>query len=305
MNTFQGSMQPFPGLERWTRQVQLPRSGMSLYLYDTGQPAQGMSKTPVLLLHGLGDEADTWRHVLPAIAAEHRAIAPDLPGFGRSDKAKRKYTIPFFIETVLELLDALSIPRAIVAGHSNGAVIAQALALTHPERVERLVLISGSLVAKENPINLGLLLFLTPGVGEWLYNRLRKDPQAAYRTLEPYYNRLADLPQADRDFLYQRVNERVWSDGQRMGFLSTLRSLASWIAPQQKDLPARLKTWNISTTLIWGENDRVNPVANAHALAELLPAARLVLVSGAGHNVQQEKADVVVAAINEDRAAMA
>jgi pimeloyl-ACP methyl ester carboxylesterase len=181
----------------------------------------------------------------------------------------------------------------VLVGHSNGAVIAQAFAIDHPERVERLVLISGAIVSKENPLSLGLLLFMVPGVGEWMYNRLRKDPQAAYRTLEPYYNRLADLSQPDRDFLYQRVNERVWSDGQRRGFLSTLRGLASWIPSQQKDLPARLRGWAIPTTIVWGENDRVNPVGNARALAEMLPSARLVIVPGAGHNVQQEKPEVV------------
>jgi pimeloyl-ACP methyl ester carboxylesterase len=287
-------MQPFPGLERWSRQVQLPGSGISLHLYDTGED----SKTPVLFLHGLGDEADTWRHVLPYITNDYRAIAPDLPGFGRSDKAKRKYTIPFFVESMLALLDHFSVSRAILVGHSTGAVIAQAIALEHPERVERLILIGGSLVSQENRINRELLFFLTPGIGEWIYTRLRKNPQAAYRTLEPYYNRLEDLPQADRDFLYQRVNERVWSDGQRRGFFSTLRNLVRWISSQQKGLPDRLRGWNIPTTVIWGENDHINSVANARALINQLPSARLVIVPDAGHNVQQEKAEVVVEAIN-------
>lgn len=297
MNSFQGPMQPFPGLERWSRQVTLPASGINLYFYDTG----GDAKPPVVLIHGLGDEADTWRRVQPLLQAGYRAIAPDLPGFGRSDQGRRRYTIPFFVDTVLQLMDALSIPRAVLVGHSNGAVVAHALALERPERVERLVLISGSMVSKENKLNRDLLFFLTPGLGEWLYTRLRKAPQAAYRSLEPYYNRLEDLPQADRNFLYQRVNERVWSDGQRRGFLSTLRGLVAWIPAQQKDLPDRLKGWNIPTTVIWGENDQVNSVANAHALVDMLPSARLVIVPGAGHNVQQEKPEVVVEEIKRSQ----
>jgi pimeloyl-ACP methyl ester carboxylesterase len=287
-------MQPFPGLARWSRQLQLPAANLNLYLYDTGED----SKTPVLLIHGLGDEADTWRHVLPLISPGHRAIAPDLPGFGRSEKVKRKYTIPFFAGSLIELMDQLSVSRAILVGHSTGAVIAHSIALQHPDRVEQLILIGGSLVSKENRISAGLLLFLIPGIGEWSYNRLRKSPQAAYRTLEAYYHRLDDLPQAERDFLYQRVNERVWSDGQRRAFLSTLRNLATWISSQQKNLPARMNGWNIPTHVIWGENDSVNPVGNAHALKELLPSAQLSIVTGAGHNVQQEKAEVVAQAIN-------
>jgi pimeloyl-ACP methyl ester carboxylesterase len=296
MNTFQGPMQPFPGLERWSCKVKLPVSNIYLHFYDTGEK----DKTPVVLLHGLGDEADTWRHVISSVSAKHRVIAPDLPGFGRSEKGKLKYTIPFFVDVLLELFDALSISRAVLVGHSNGALIAHTFALEHPDHVERLVLISGSLVLKENRFDPGLLLFLLPGLGEWMYNRLRKDPQAAYRTLKPYYYSLEDLPQVDRDFLYQRVNERVWSDGQRQGFLSTLRNLVKWIPSQQKNLPARLRQLRIPTNIIWGEHDRINSVANAHALVDVLPASRLVIVSGAGHNVHQENAEVVVMAVTED-----
>jgi pimeloyl-ACP methyl ester carboxylesterase len=286
-------MQPYPGLERWARQVRLPASGDRLFLYDTG----GDDRPPVLLLHGLGDEADTWRGVLALIAAEFRAVAPDFPGFGRSDQAWRRSTVPFFVATLLELLDVLAISRTVLVGHSAGAVIAQALTLDHPERVERLVLIGGSLVLKENRFDPALLAFLVPGLGEWAYTRLRKDPQAAYRSLEPYYNKLVDLPQAERDFLYRRVNERVWSDGQRRGFLSTLRGLVGWLPAQQKKLPERLRGWQVPTTLLWGENDRIASIENARALVELLPSARLVTVPGAGHNLHQEQPEVVAKAI--------
>jgi pimeloyl-ACP methyl ester carboxylesterase len=294
-NPFRGPMRPFSGLEQWSRQVKLLQSGINLYLYDTAAEAQ----ISILFLHGLGDEADTWRHVLPLITADYRCLAPDLPGFGRSDKPDRSYTIPFFMSTMLELLDSLSISRAVIVGHSTGAMIAHQIALTHPERVERLVLIGGSLVSKSQPINPGLLLFLVPGLGEWTYNRLRKSPQAAYQTLESYYSRLEDLPQADRNFLFQRVNERVWSNGQRKGFLSTLRNLAAWLPTQQKDLPKRLRGWAVPTDVIWGEMDHVNPVENAHALIELMPSARLVIVPKTGHNLQQERGQIVAEVIND------
>jgi pimeloyl-ACP methyl ester carboxylesterase len=286
-------MQPFPGLGRWSHQVRLPSSGVKLHVYDTGEE----SKSTAVLLHGVGDDADTWRHVLPLINADYRVIAPDLPGFGRSEKVKRSYTIPFFAGSVLELLDYLSVKRAVLVGHSMGAIIAHTIALEHPERVERLVLISGSLVSKVNHLDLGLLLFLTPGLGEWAYNRLRKNPQAAYRTLEPYYNRLQDLPKTDRDFLYQRVNERVWSDAQRQAFLSTIRNLAIQVSSLGKEFAAHLHDWNTPTSVVWGENDHINSVENAHALIKMLPSARLVIVPGAGHNIQQEQAAIAAKTI--------
>ncbi len=293
MNAFQEPMQPFTGLEGWARQVALPASGARLFLYDAG----GGPGTPVVLLHGLGDEADTWRHVLPALASDCRAIAPDLPGFGRSGPPPRRNVLPFYLETLLALLDALEIPRAALVGHSAGAMIAQAFALEHPARVERLALVSGGLVQAAGRINSGLLLFMVPGLGEWIYTRLRRDPQAAYRTLETYYHRLEDLPRPDRDFLYRRVNQRVWSDAQRRGFFALLRGMAGWLPAQHRRLAERLAGWSIPTTVIWGEDDRVTPVENARALVEMLPSARLVTVPGAGHNVQQEQPLAVVEAI--------
>ena len=295
MNKYQRTMQPWPGLEPFIRRVNLPRSESDLFVYDTGPGGH----PPILLLHGLGDEADTWRYLIPALSPEYRVIAPDLPGFGRSDQAARAYTIPFFQEAILELMDALSLPRAVLVGHSMGAVIAHAIALQSPERVTGLVLISGSLAVRSQKINLGTLLFLVPGLGECLYKRLRKDPQAAYRTLEPYYYRLADLSEIDRMFLFQRVNERVWSEGQRRAFLSTLRNLAAWVSSQQARLVSQLSGLQVATQVIWGKQDRINPVDNAQGLLQFQPGARLTLLDETGHNLHQERPAEVARTISE------
>jgi len=123
----------------------------------------------MLLIHGLGDEADTWRHLITPLSADRRVVALDLPGFGRCDKPERPYTIPFFQNIVIELLDTLAIQRAVLIGHSLGAVLAHSVALNYPERVERLILIDGSLVARAQKIDLATMFFLLPGLGEWLY----------------------------------------------------------------------------------------------------------------------------------------
>jgi pimeloyl-ACP methyl ester carboxylesterase len=296
MNRFQKPMQPWPALEPYARSIYLAKGGLTLYVFEAG----AADAPPMFLIHGLADEADTWRHLIPPLSTQYRVIAPDLPGFGRSEKPDRAYTVPFFQDVLLELLDTLEVERAILVGHSLGAVIAHAFALSHRERVERLILIAGSLVARSQKVDLATMLFLVPGLGEWLYNRLRKDPQAAYRTLEPYYSRLEHLPEVDREFLFQRVNERVWSDGQRRAFLSAFRYLARWIPGQQRTLPSRLATLDVPTLVLWGEADRMMPVENGHALVELQPTARLVVVPGAGHNVHQEDPEAVVEALQAD-----
>lgn len=293
MSTQGHSMAPWPPLEAHARRVALPRSGVSLFLYDTG-PAE---TAPLVLIHGLGNEADTWRHVIPRLASRFRVIALDLPGFGRSDKPRRAYTVQFFGEVLLQLLDALGIARAGLVGHSLGAIIAHSVALQQPGRVGRLVLVSGGLFAPSQKLDAAMLILLTPGVGEWLYRRFQKDADAAYRSLEPYYAHLDGLPESERAFLYRRVNERVRDEDQRRAFFSAFRRLALWLPARQRGLREALAHLAVPTLVVWGEADRVNPVANGRALAEAQPSARLVVVPGAGHNVQEEQPEAVAAAI--------
>ena len=292
MNQFQNPMKPFPGLENFARKVQLPKSQCAVHIYEAGEK----SAPPMMLVHGLGDDADTWAHLIPALSQTHHVIALDLPGFGRSEKPNRAYTLSFFESVVLELMDTQQISQAVLVGHSLGAMICHTIALNHPELVNKLVLLDGSLVARAQKLNRTTLMFLIPGLGEWLYNSMRRDPQAAYASLAPYYADMQHLPESDRQFLFQRVNERVWSDEQRRAFLSTLRNLASVLA-NQKDLPTRLAQIKISTLGIWGEQDAINLVDNGRALAEQQPNTQLVIIPNAGHNVQQEKPQAVIKAI--------
>jgi pimeloyl-ACP methyl ester carboxylesterase len=273
---------PVPeSLQAYQRQIQLPE--LSLHAYVAGSGA------PIVLLHGLGDEADTWQYVLPLLAESHTVIAFDLPGFGRSDKPRRPYSLGFYAQTLGELLKALQIERATLVGHSLGAAIAQRFALAHPEMVERLVLVGGSLPIEQHGPASSSWLFLTPGLGELIYTSLRRSQAGAYETLRPYYFDLDALPQELRDFLNERVWARVWSSGQRRGFLSTFRWLHIDGYLRAKQFRMRLAELDLPVHLIWGEADKVRPAASAEAMAALLPNARLDLIANAGHNLQQEQ----------------
>jgi pimeloyl-ACP methyl ester carboxylesterase len=288
-------MQPYPGLDAFAQTIELPNAGVKIFFYRAGEGVD--SDVPYVLLHGLGDEADTWRHILPVLASRARVYALDLPGFGRSDKPRRVYTISFFRQVIAEWLDQIGVSRAALVGHSMGAILAQSLALENPQRVEQLVMLAGCMAAKATRLNLGTLLFLVPGLGEMLYNRLRRDPQAAYRSLYRYYTDLDGLPQTERDFLFQRVNQRIWSDRQRDAFLSTLRNLALWLPDQQKSLPGKLAGSLVPARLIWGAADAINPIENGRLLAQLQPGLELVEIAGAGHNLHQEQPQAVLEAV--------
>lgn len=289
-------MQPLPALAPFARRVALAQHKITIFLYDTYPDDQ--QSIPLLLVHGLGDEADTWRHVLPTLAAQRRVLALDLPGFGRSDKPDAPYTVSWYAAVLGDLLDALQIERVALAGHSLGAITCHWLALEQPARVKRLALLAGGLAAAPRKLDLNTLLLLTPGIGEWLYTQLRKDPQAAYASLRPFYADLDALPQPERDFLYQRVNERVWNDDQRRAFFRTLRGLARWLPAQQKSLANRLAGFATPTIVLWGENDHVASVENGRLLATLQPTANLTVLPGAGHNLHQEQPDIVAKALS-------
>jgi pimeloyl-ACP methyl ester carboxylesterase len=289
-------MRPWPTLEPFGRTLTLPKSELDLFFYDTG-PAEGAT---ILMVHGLGDEADTWRYLLPELASGNRILAPDLPGFGRSSRPPRSLTAPMLTSVLLELLDELGTPAALLIGSSLGGLLCQQIALTRPERATGLVLLDGTLVATRQALNLHLLLFMIPGLGEWLYTRLRRDPAAAYDTLLPYYADLKALPVADTEFLFQRVNERVWSDKQKSAYFSVLRQLALWSPRQQKTLPERLGRCQVPTLAIWGQADQIISVDAAETLIQLQPSARLLTVAGAGHLPHQEQPQAVLDAIRAD-----
>jgi pimeloyl-ACP methyl ester carboxylesterase len=272
-----------PILEPHHREARV--GSLRIFLYDVAP----QNPSPLLLLHGLGDEADSWQRLIPLLAPHRRVIAPDLPGFGRSGHPHRPYTLRFFTQTVGGLLETL-LPqrgsRVTLVGSSLGAAIALRLALERPERVEGLFLLDGP--ALKGRLNLRLLPFLLPVLGERLYNGFRRDQELAYASLRPYYHDLEALPHELRAFLRERVWERVWSDEQRRAYLSTYRWLA-WQMSWGLFRPHELRSLKAPTTIVWGEQDRIVPADSARALAEAIPGSRLVMLRDCGHLPQQEK----------------
>ncbi len=282
------AMPPWPGLENFARFIQLDPLGLQLFAYQGGASASVGDTKTLVLLHGLGDEADTWRHVFPSLAQQHTVIALDLPGFGRSDKPPITYDIPFYKNVIAALQNQLDLQRVTLIGSSMGAAISQAIALDQPAWLEGLVLVDGSLMTKGAPLSLNLLLFMIPGLGERLYTRLRRNPQAAFETLRPYYANLEALPAVEQDLLFTRVNQRVWSDAQRRAYFSALRSLALYTS-RLRGLESQLKALTLPTHIVWGEHDYIMPLKVGTATAQAQPNAHWSLIRAAGHLPHQEK----------------
>src|SRR3954471_5134196 len=104
------------------------------------------SGPPLLLLHGIGNSAQTWAGVLDRLAESHTVLAPDLLGHGSSDKPRGDYSVAGYANGMRDLLSVLDVEQATVVGHSLGGGIALQFAYQFPERCQRLVLVgSGGL----------------------------------------------------------------------------------------------------------------------------------------------------------------
>jgi pimeloyl-ACP methyl ester carboxylesterase len=286
-NKYQTAMNDWPELSPYGGTIYLEKSNLSIYIYAAGDPAN----TPVVMIHGLGDEADTWRHIFLPLAESYRVIALDLPGFGRSDKPDLKYTPAFMMEKILELLNILQVNQAVLMGSSLGAILAHQIAIDHPDRVNGLILVGGSLLQSDPMGDWRLTLMRIPVIGEWLYTRLRKNPDAAYNSIRNVYYNLDEMPSEDREFLYERVNKRVWSDGQKKAYFSTLRKFIPWVKEKQGNIEHKLENLNIQTLLIRGEFDQLFSDINLQNVVSFQPDVSIATINGAGHLPHQEKPD--------------
>src|SRR3954471_2261364 len=116
---------------------------------------------PLLLLHGIGNSAQTWAGVIEKLAAEHTVLAPDLLGHGSSDKPRGDYSIAGYAHGMRDLLSVLDLEQVTVVGHSLGGGIALQFAYQFPERCGRLVLVGSGGLGPE--LSAGLRMATLPG----------------------------------------------------------------------------------------------------------------------------------------------
>lgn len=277
-------MEPWPALKQFGKNITLSSLNVDLFYYEAGRENQNT----ILMIHGLGDEADTWRHIFLPLAETFHVVALDLPGFGRSQKINRDYSVEFFEKTLLGLIEYLKIENPILLGSSLGGILAHHLALSHPTGFCGLILVGGALNQAGMEMNLSMRLMQIPLLGEWLYTRLRKDPQGAFDSLQSVYHDVNNLPEQDRDFLFTRVNQRVWDDGQKYAYFSTLRNLLHWIKGQQPNLFYKLMKIDVPTFVVRGEYDQLFSSQNGLAVMRYQPNAQMRQIPGSGHLPHQE-----------------
>ncbi|MET0968908.1 MAG: alpha/beta hydrolase [Tardiphaga sp.] len=261
--------QALDGFER----QEIAINGITTVVYSAGTGA------PLVYLHGSGTFtgfgfARQWMKT-------HRVIIPYHPGYGESADDGRIDSINDYVLHYLDLFDALGFDRLSLVGSSLGGWIAAEIAVVQPQRIARLVLVSpGGLVSKEAP---STDLFSVPP--KELPGYLVADPAI----LTPF------MPDGhDIDFLTLRYRE------------TTSSARLTWERPGNAKLAQWLHRISADTLLLWGEGDRVKPLAQADVWLRLLPNARLEVMKGVGHlplDEQPAAADIILKYLSEAPAA--
>jgi pimeloyl-ACP methyl ester carboxylesterase len=251
---------------------------------------EGAMGSPLLLIHGFGANLNQWRHNLPALSQVAPVYALDLLGFGDSEKAATLYGAELWGTLVADFIQTVIGQPVALVGHSLGALVALTTTHHHPSWVQRLALITLPLEANREDLVAGWVAALALRVESWVANPLLmrslfavvRRPGFLRRALAGIYT-VAD--RVDDDL----VNLFALPTGDRgaartLCYLVRSRTEASF-SPSVKAMVAALA---VPTLLLWGDRDRVVPVAVAQGLAHLSPQLTTTILPGVGHCLYDE-----------------
>jgi pimeloyl-ACP methyl ester carboxylesterase len=234
----------------------------------------------ILLIHGIAGSSTTWRAVMPRLAEHYTVIAPDLLGHGHSAKPRGDYSLGAYASGIRDLLAVLGQERGTVVGHSLGGGVAMQFAYQFPERVQRLVLVaSGGLGKEVSPLLKAVTLPGAEYVLPLLFHARIREAGEWPGTLA---GRVGWRPSDTLAEVWRSYTTLTDRHGQ-MAFIHTVRSVID-IAGQRVSAHDRLYLAEaVPTLIVWGDRDRIIPVAHAYRAAEAIPDARLEILEGAGH----------------------
>lgn len=217
----------------------------------------------LVLLHGIGASAERWSRVLPTLAKYFHVIAPDIIGFGYSDKPTIEYTMDFFVDFFDGFLSSLQISRANLMASSFGGHLATEFSIRFTRRVDKLVLVSPA----------GMMRTSTPVLDSYIMAALYPTYENAFKV---FREMAFDPDVVDEGTVMDFVN-RMRLPNAKYAFMSTL--LGMRYAPK---LQGRIGKIISPTLLLWGDSDRMIPIQYAKEYKEI-PNIELITIKDCGH----------------------
>ena len=242
----------------------------------------------VVLVHGLGGFAESWRHTVRALAPRATVYGVDLPGFGRSAKPRGSHRLADFAEALHGFIDTMGLGQVSLVGHSLGSAVAITYALMHPVRVERLALVGGIVPGFPYRFSVPARIAALPLVGELL--SLCGCASAYKASIARCF--AAPIP-AEVDFLVDWHYAERTSAEARACFLSTLRHVRADLREHLDAYRRALATLDLPVLLIHGRQDRVVHPTHCAAAASGLLRGTVKWVDACGHFPHIEQAETV------------
>lgn len=246
--------------------------------YRTNVHDQGEGGVPVMMIHGSGPGVTAWanwRLVIPELANKRRVVAPDMLGFGYTERpADNTYDRERWVAHAIGVMDTLDLEQVDLVGNSFGGGLALALAIRYPERVRRLVLMGS--VGVSFPITRGL------------------DDVWGYQPSLEAMGRLMDVFAYDKSLLTDELAEMRYQASIRPGFQESFSAM--FPAPRQRWVDnlaspeEAIRALPHETLILHGREDEVIPLAASLRLAELIDRAQLHVYGRCGHWTQIEHA---------------
>ncbi|MDY6860430.1 MAG: alpha/beta fold hydrolase [Pseudomonadota bacterium] len=260
--------------------------GVKLHYHDVGEgPA-------LVLLHGSGPGASGWSNFnrnIETLSGKFRVICPDLPGFGGSDMKPVDAPIPgWWADVMLGLLDHLGIAKAHFLGNSMGGMITLKIALEHPERIDRMVLMA--------PGGGTAVTSIFPSEGIKTLIGFYDGPGPSIERLRGFIDQFVYDPSAITEELVQERFEAAMNP--RIVAQPPMRPGPAGM-PEELWRDARLTRLPHEALILWGREDRVLPVDTGFTLMKQIPNARFLVMPRCGHWIQWEKADEFNAIVSE------
>jgi pimeloyl-ACP methyl ester carboxylesterase len=242
---------------------------------------------PVVLIHGSGPGVTSyanWRLVLPALAENFRVVAPDMVGFGFSERpANIEYGVQTWADQVVGLMDTLELPTAHLVGNSFGGAIALRIATQHPDRVGKLVLMG----------SMGVPFPITEGLERvWGY-------EPSFENMR----KVLDVFAYSRDLVNDELAEVRYRGSIQPGFQESFAAM--FPAPRQRWVEAMctpeddIRRLPHRTLIVHGREDQVIPVQTSLRLMELIDNADLSVFSHCGHWSMIERTEDFNRSVNE------
>jgi pimeloyl-ACP methyl ester carboxylesterase len=254
--------------------------GLTVHVRDQGV----RNGRALVLIHGSNASLHTWEPWVTRLQSEYRIITLDLPGHGLTGaNPNGRYDMESYVDVVDQVMQQLGVPHAILAGNSMGGGVSWNYALSHPEKVDALVLVdaAGAPSAKPRNMPIGFRIARMPGVS------------ALAEVITPRSMFEASLKTSvyDPGFATPQMVDRYWELNRYPGNRAATLARFAQMTQARAATPARLAAIKVPVLIMWGQEDNLIPVAAAQWFHKALPTSQLIIYPKVGHIPMEEIPD--------------